>query len=349
MAITSVPPFRLPGFTPSSNSLNPAFTAILLDAAGEKAVLVCRAPKTGTISKVAFKVTTVTSSGSADVRLETVDTSTGNPTGTLLGTNTNGSQSITTTNEWDTTTLTAGASVTQGDLLAVVISNVSGNYNIASLATLATTTDMTFPYSDNNTGAFSKSTSQPVVALEYNDGSYDFIPGIIPVTTITNTAFNSGSTPDERGLYFQYPVSIRVCGVSAFIDADNACDIVLYDSDGSTVLRSVSIASGVRNSANGGTHNIPFSSAVTLSANTNYRLVVKPTSGSNVTLCELEINSAALMGAMPGGPNFHFTSRTDAGAWTEVTTRYPTLGMIVDGIDSGGGGGPLIDGRLILQ
>ena len=44
---------------------------------------------------------------------------------------------------------------------------------------------------------------------------------------------------------------------------------------------------------------------------------------------------------MDGGPNFHYTSRTDAGAWTDVTTQRPWMGLELLQIDasSGGNGG----------
>jgi hypothetical protein len=90
--------------------------------AGEYAYIF-RAPKTGTITKVGFRTVTVITGATVDVRLETVSATDGHPTGSLVGTNANASQVIADTNDnvFFTVTLTAGASVTAGDVLAVVV------------------------------------------------------------------------------------------------------------------------------------------------------------------------------------------------------------------------------------
>ena len=59
------------------------------EAANEQAAGVFQAPFTGTIDKVIFATGTVATGGTVDVRLETVSIANGDPTGTLLGTNSN--------------------------------------------------------------------------------------------------------------------------------------------------------------------------------------------------------------------------------------------------------------------
>ena len=54
-------------------------------------------------------------------------------------------------------------------------------------------------------------------------------------------------------------------------------------------------------------------------------------------LMEFDVNSASLMEAIEGGQLFHHTSRTDAGAWTQTTTKRPLIALRVSAIDNGVG------------
>lgn len=338
MTVANVYGLMIPQLPDSGGSLTPTLTNLLLDASGEKAAFVVRAPKTGAIRKVGFLARTVTTPTDTDVRIETVDLTTGFPSGTLFGTNTNvtvASGSIT-SNTWITSgALTADASVSRGDLLAVVIApSGSPNYNVAAFLSSI----YEFPYPLLYTTSYSKSSASPIVSLEYSDGSYAYIPGVTPCSTLTSTTFNSGSTPDERALKFRMAAPVRVAGVWAAIDLDNDAEIVLYDSDGSTALATVAMDKDVRRSTNSVYFHVQFASQVSLSASTYYYLAVKP-GASSVTLQEFSVSAAGVLDQMAGGQDFHFASRTDAGSWSATTTTRPFMGLIIDGIDDGAGGG----------
>lgn len=347
MAIVTVPQFQLPAWEQRSSNVVAGLANVLLDAAGEKVGLVFRPPKSGNIAKVCFRSgAIIASGGNVDVRLETLDAS-GHPSGTLFGTNTNATQAVSTTvNTWYTTTLTAVAAVTPASQIGMVLVNSTGNYNLSSM-NVNHNLASGHPYGFVNQGANVKNIAQAVAAFEYDDGSYEYVVGTAPYKDINTVAYNTGSTPDERGLYFQYPVGIRVWGCWALIDPDGDGDFNLYDADGSTVLATATTRNAIRATANQGYHVYPFDARATLSAATNYRLTLMPAGVTSLTLIESDVNSVALMGGMPGGPNFHHTSRTNAGAWTQTDTKVPWLGLIVDGIDSGGGSsGPVGSGRL---
>lgn len=338
MAMTDVAMFGYPGLFPRGASRNFAFTTITLDAAGEKSATVFQVPKTGNISHVHFRSNTVSSAGNADIRLETVDTSTGEPTGTLVGVNTNATLAVNTATNWYRVALTAPAAVTKGALVALVIENATGNYQ--TTLTDSVVLDNNFPYSTSFlSGAWTKHQSPLVMLVEYDDATYPAIPGILPIKTLTSVNVNTGSTPDEVGLKFTAPGAIRAAGVWAYFDCDNDCEIHLYDS-GSSSIASVTTAMDpqVRFSTNQGSHFYLFPTPVTLTAGATYRLAFKPTSGSNVVVPVFDIDQAAYMAAFPGGMDMVYTSRTDAGAWSETTTRRPQIGLLVDGIDFGGGG-----------
>ena len=318
----------------------------LIDAASEAVAFIFQAPKTGSIDAIGFCTGTVTTGATVDVRLETVSTTTGDPTGTLVGTTTNGAQVIlgTDDNIYFLTVLTLAASVTKGDILAAVIVNPAvsvGNLNIISYGDGV---GSNFPYCDHFTAAWAKTASAPLVTIRYNDGSYAHMPnsyGMSTTVTLSSNAvqFNSSSTPDEIGMIFQFPFACAVDGCWVWLDLDNAADIVLYDSDGTTALATVSADPDIRSTAAAGVFYFEFTSAITLTKDTNYRIVVKPTTTSNVTLQYFEVGTAAAMDAHPGGQELHYTTRADAGSWTETTTRRPFMGLKISSLDDGAGSG----------
>jgi hypothetical protein len=336
MAFQTVHGLLVPGFQPVSGGVTIAFSSNTVDAAGEKLAGIFRVPKTGTISIVGVRSGAVTGSGDADVRLETVSLTDGNPTGTLVGTTTNGTVTINAANTWYNATLTLGAAVTRGDLIAVVVARTTGNYGISSLSN--TPFGAQFPYIDHFTASWAKISTQPVFSLQYNDGSYGFTPSVYPYSLLTSTTYNSGSTPDERGLKFRLPAPVRVAGAWLYPDLDAAADIKLYDA-ADTELATLSLDPDVRIGTGYGSQYNWFGASVSLSANVYYRLTLLPTSVTDISAMHFNVNAAAVMDSLPGGQDFHHTERTNAGVWTDTTTQRPFIGLILDGIDDGVGGG----------
>lgn len=326
---------------PSLGGTTPVLVNQLIDATSEKAAVVCFAPKTGTIDKVALRTGTVSTGDTVNVRLETVSLTTGDPTGTLLGTDSNKTQVIADTddNKWFLTTLTTGVAVTKGDIFAVVIANgsVPGNINISGFR--LDTNDVV--YGDLFAGAgpsWTKQANAMVTAFEYDDGTYAHAQGVAPVKLLNNMSIDTGTTPDEIGIIFQVPFASRAAGFWIIADLDGDADIVLYDSDGTSVLQSFSLDKDLQFSGAVRPLAGVFSGGSVLTKDTNYRLVAKPTSLTNIVLREIEVDIAAQMDAMPAGQNFHRTERTDAGSWTQTTMKIPLMGILLDQLDDGVGG-----------
>jgi len=325
---------------------NRSTTQMLIDAAGEKAGWVLRAPKTGNIRKVGFGLYTVTTGATVDVRIETVDTSTGFPTGTLWGTNTNASQVILDTDDfkWFTTQLTGDAAVTRNDLIAVVIVNPQTSYG-TMIIPIFSDEESQFPYSVWYQTSWGKYNG-PIMALEYSDGSYEGIPGIWPMKAASTVTFNSGSATKLRGLRFKLPFPARITGVEFHTLAVAGADftVQLYGSDGSTLLGSVAQDGDLnRNGSSAFPSRLLFDSPVEVAKDVYYRIVIKPTTGTNVTIYDYDVETAAIMDAAPGGQNFHYTSAntaTPAGEsdWTNTLTKRPFLNIIIDGLPDGSGG-----------
>jgi len=329
----------------ANSNPNRSTTQMLIDAAGEKAGWVLRAPKTGNIRKVGFGLYTVTTGATMDVRIETVDMSTGFPTGTLWGTNTNASQVILDTDDykWFTTQLTSDAAVTRNDLIAVVIVNPQTSYGNMIIPVFSDDSRQ-LPYSAWYQAAWSR-LGGPIMALEYSDGSYESIPGIWPIKATNTVTFNSGSTTKLRGLRFKLPFPARITGLEFHTVAAAAadCSAQLYGSDGSTVLASVTHDGDLNWSTNSFPVTLLFDSPVEILKDTYYRIVIKPTSGTNVYIYDYDVETAAIMDAAPGGQDFHYTSANTAtpageGDWTNTVTKRPFLNIIIDGLHDGTGG-----------
>lgn len=349
MALVACPPFAIPRWAIGHGNGLSVQTQVL-DAVGEKYAFIFTAPKTGTIDQIEFATGSITTGGTLDVRVESVDMATGAPSGTLLGTNTNGSCVVADTDDgvWKTAALTSGASVTAGDYIAVVIVAPSGFNGQVREILLDTSTRM--PYTLLYTVSWSKSVRAPFMAVRYSDGSYPALANCYPVVTMVNTSLTTSAL---QGLRISLPFPCTVSGLFVSADADQDLTLTLYDSDGTTVLATASIDTNVRQQ-NDGAYFIMRVPPVNLAANTVYRVAVKSTSSNGGTVPIFTLNAAALVEVLTGLDSIYGTSAATAtpsgtGDWTDDTTSFPMVGVIVSQIDDGtGGGGAGAGGAHIL-
>ena len=329
---------------------------VTMDAAGEYLSNILVAPKTGNIHKIGFLTGTVTTPQTLDARVETVS-ATGNATGTLWGTNTNGSQASPASGTWYWVTLTADAAVTQGDVFAIAIRWASSAGNLAIRSSIRgphISIGGGLPYAGGAGGSdFKEVNSAPAFALEFDDGSRTHCGSFPHTNTVTfSQNINTGTTPDEAGAIFQVPFSCKIIGALVKTTATSTTYAVkLYDSDGTTVLESKTSIDGDVTSGAGGAVRIIFDSEVTLAKDTSYRLTILPEAASNVRVYRATIDSAGTRQAWPGGTNFYWTERTNAGAWTDTTTTIPQVALLISALDdgaggAGGGGGHIIGGGM---
>jgi hypothetical protein len=88
----------------------------------------------------------------------------------------------------------------------------------------------------------------------------------------------------------------------------------------------------------------------TLTYGSAYRVGVVPMTATNVAVDIVEAESNDDTDAWQGGKEWYLSTRSDAGAWTDVTTRRPVMRLIFDDIaePTGSGAGPLVGpGRLV--
>lgn len=349
MAITTVPRFwvPVPWGTPNGGY---SYTTMGMAATGRRVAFVIQCPKAGTLDKFEFRTGTVPNNPDNGLRLSFQDVSltTGDPDGTqdqfrdITGTISANTWQVPGLMTSDGTDSGTKRTVAQGELLACVVDFVSfvasDSVSIPYL-TIASSVARNW-YVDNNAdfASYAKvGAGGGVLALKYNDGSYgEFDVPYWPVSGINSVTYGNGSTPDERALRFQVPVSMRCVGAWAQVDQDGATDLVLYD-NASSVLGTISLDPDQRYITSGGYAIGYFASSVTLSANTTYRLSVKPTSATSIILQDFDVPGAAYQACLPGGAQWYLSTRTDAGAWSDTTTKRPLIGLLFDGVDSGGG------------
>ncbi len=319
---------------------------ILLDASGEKYAATFRVSAAATLGYVRFRTGTVTTGDTLKVSFQNVSAANGDPDGTpdqyraivVAGSD---------DNVWlltglltdDGTDTGAKRTVAKGDLLSVVIefnSYVAGNLNLLS-ATMPLDSGNEI-YVDHQTGGAWAKQSTACGCLEILDDASVPVPvrGLNVAIQATDSPTNA-TTPDEVALYFKFPWEVKADGACMWIDVDAVCDVVLYDSDGTTALETISLDPDIRQPSILVATHIEFSQARTFAAETWYRLALKPTSASAVGTRSISVPNAASMGALPGGSYAYWSQRTDGGAWTETTTKRPKFFLRLSALHTGGG------------
>ncbi len=353
MAITTVPAFWYPTFIdPQPAGSIGSLSSILMNAVNDKVAFIVTVPKPGTLDKAEFYMAAVGNNPDNGIRIsfQGVDATTGFPDGVqdqyrdITGTVSVGWQTPGLMTS-DGTDGGSKRSVTQGEKVAVVIEFVSFvasdsvSPGIITSASSFTGGQSLMYTADASTGTYVKTTtSQPIVVLKYDDSTYALPTagvGYGPVTTFTNTSYASNSTPDEYASTLQFPFGVRVIGAWARMDLNDDCDLVLYS--GTSALATTSIDKDITASNVAGLFAGYFASSQTLSANTTYRIAVKPTTTTTSQIYRFTFPSTAIMNAQAPGSNWYESTRTDAGSWSDTTTNRPVVGLILDGIDASGG------------
>jgi hypothetical protein len=342
MSLTAFGPVFLPD-VPGLTSGAPTFTSFTIDAAAEKVAAIIPGGVFGqAIRKILWRTGTVTTGDTVDVRVETVDNTTGNPTGTLVNANANASQVVANGDDdtMFTTTLTADADVSALDYFAVVIVNGGGGGNMQ--ISIYGDDANTLPYTDHFTASWTKNSLAPVVGFELADGSYIYVPGCWPIQTITTSTFNNGSTPDVYANRITIATPCKVSGFWTWFNNASVsdCAVKLYDTDGVTVLASTTLDATNTISTNIITVR-RFASEITLAAG-NYWLGLEPTSTNNVSVYDFTVPSAAALASFQGGASMQFSTAKNpsgTGSWTTTATRRLYLGLLFSAFDDGAGGG----------
>lgn len=202
--------------------------------------------------------------------------------------------------------------------------------------------------SENTTGSYVEAAFQPIAILEFDDGTFGTLYGFTPVTAInTRTWSNTGSgsggltNGNQRGLEFTPQITFNADIIGVDVDPDGDFEILLLE--GTTLLETITVdanevaTAGIRRSG------FPLTQVRTFTAGTTYRVLIRPTTTTNVSLISVTVGSNAHRVLIAAG--WTSNSRTDSGAMgTAVDTELPLIWFEFSGADdgSGSGGGGLI-------
>lgn len=311
-----------------------------IDSASDSISALFYAPKDGSIDRISFGLNANVGGGrTLECLISTCDSS-GLPTGTPVGaastpTTPSGSGTI------QTHTLGTPATVTRGTLYAAMVRDAGGGG--AGSSSIRTTSGPTAGSSarlnmpailSDNAGSQNISVAEQSFRLT---AYYDDDEAVASVSegTPTNTAFNSGSSPDEYGAKFTIPVSMNVRGIAVRVASANAVqDLIftLYDS-ASNVLQTVTLPCRIGDTSRA-YWNVLFPTDELLTLGNTYRISVKPSSTTNITFVDYDNADAKQKSSllMFEAKNWQLTTRTDSGIWTDTNTKVPAMGLIVESL-----------------
>lgn len=310
------------------NTKSAALSAFYLDDASKKHGNVWIVPRSGTVTDVGFFVAlTRGTPPSYNVGVVTLDSS-GNPTATPYG----GSAITSWTpggTGWTWVTLSTPATATAGDIAAAIVypgstAPTTNNY-------IAAVDDGIAPPGNGRYYTFSSWVTtilSTAMALRYDDGS---IHGYALSSTTCYVDLRQNTAPDEAGCLFTLPVAMTCYGGRLLVDGFGwgtgaTFDAVLYDS-GDNVIASCAVTD--KDFVSGSVYVNFFWPAVVLAANTTYRLILRANTGASgdIYLSKYSMESAAAMAMWPCGDTWQYTSRTDAGAWTDDPLSICPMGL----------------------
>jgi hypothetical protein len=338
---------RIPSFYPTTAAGTMALgTAVTIGTDLYGQAIVFQAPATDTITKIGFRNGSHTTTGNVRFQVRTVDASF-IPTTTLFAAGAEATVSVTTSNSFWEGTLATPCPVTKGDWVAIVVdrpvgSTYSGQFTTSSIS-LPTTGS---PASSARTStSYAYVTSTPNIWPVFGTAGYSLSPR---PTGYFSTSFNlsTSANPDVVGNIIRFPYDVKASGVWGTLDFDGNIDFKLLDSDGSTVLASVSNPANLPNTTGVTTNERYFANDVTLLANTDYRIVADPTTATNSAVVYAQFVDAQQRLSFMGGEFAWGTTAKDpvnAASYTNHTNRIYPIGVILSQIDipTGGGGGGL--------
>lgn len=334
---------------------------LTLDAAEEHVAWTITIPKTGTLKKIGWTLSSVSSPVlTVKVSLETVADAVGVPVATSDAGKTlyaAGAQSAaidnpSAGNRFDAINGSSpddGIAVTVGDLASVVIrctARTSGSVSIGAQMYGASLLDfyamgLAHPYTYHYTGSSAVYTGFPVVTLEYSDG-FAKSPLLVPCGSIDGgDSWNSTSNPDRRGVKFKFLNAKRIVGAWIYNDLDYESQAILYGSNEYTVQTGfpITLDPDKRKFTLASMFYVGFPTAFTAVADTWYRFVILPTTANSSYLLyyRTPADDGAYLGMelMCEGTRFIYTSfngtpSSGSHAWTDDATKIPYIIFVCD-------------------
>jgi hypothetical protein len=336
---------------------NNTSTNFTFDASTDRICAVFQILVSGTVDKVHYRVNTVSSPVMTHrIELRTVDATTGlpNTAGTLYGSSTSITVDASTYAAGTNYTAAIAATVTAGDLVALVFdlsAFTSGSFaQLDRMGTIlgdapSSNRSTLVPYGIRNTAAsdvlntimpggflfeYASSTYHPVTANYLNAVG----------TSSSATVTNSGTT--RRGNKFTPVVPRRAIGIHATLDLDGSVTLTLRLASDGSLLATATPDKDVRGNTGITDGFWLFDSGATynLAVGTAYYIGVEGQDATGATVYYHTFPSSGALGAMPGGTGcFGFTY---AGSYSDANTTIYAISLVTDQEDDGTGGGGLM-------
>jgi hypothetical protein len=337
-----------------SISYGPNVASSALDASTEHAVFIFSTVGTKSIAKVQIYVPAIAGTPPAyDLRLETVTAAAGSagptPSGSLAAANTSGTFTPSAIGFYEVTLTAAYTPAAAHELLAVVINSASatgGNHAQISTSRLGyhPQGQHVFPFTTVDTsGAYASSASEPNMLITHGDNTY--FPNSFLTGNNTFDSPSSATTPDEVGIVFSPNVSFTCFGLAAhnrLTALATDFDYILYDGS-NNVLESISLE-GDKHTNSTGNQGFSFVGNFEreLVSGSTYRIICKPTTANASRLQYAVFPSTAARKHYLGlsDPSMtllfgdiQYTSRTDAGSWTDDPLRICHIGPLIKSLN----------------
>jgi hypothetical protein len=264
------------------------------------------------------------------------------------------SPTLTTTNSWHSITPTTGtATLTEGDLIAVVwdLTNRAGSDAI-NVTPAAGTFSTLFPITNAFASAAWAATGSnfvPNCLLTFSDGTLGWLDDGRSFGVSADVVWNDGSGTDEYGMIFQVPFDCKADAIVMPMRISGATsDLTVYLSSGVSSGASTrsTLASVAVDAAQLGPTNTPnyltirLASEITLTANTDYCVSVKATGAGDIRMGRLTLGDGAGRAAFSGGTTLYGVSANNGGEFGagSTTLMYP-IGVRISQVSTGSGGG----------
>jgi hypothetical protein len=327
-------------FLPSTDASVIQSTALSMNTAADYFSLMCQIPQTGTITGMKFATGSVNTGCTLTATIEGIVDA--KPDGVLYDANATGTVVVANTDDNVTKTVTfaGNVSATRGDFVAIRLTPSTGTPTAMQIRTQTTLFTSGFPYTQYYASATNTwSQAMMCYSLVYDTG--DVTPyGVTFNNVNANVSISSSTTPDEAGIKLTAPYSASVMGlfwrVTTGSNAQDV-DLILYDED-DNVLASQSFSKEYFETASTNINNtvkLLLDANVAIKKGRVYRVVLKPTTTTTWTNMFQTINNPEIQ--WDGDANAVYTTRTNAGAWTDDSTKIAPLGMIIDQIYQPGG------------
>lgn len=358
MSIVAIAPSPFPPTPPGATWARTAvsLSPVISGASTTRCAIVFRAPKDGNIESFGLAYSQRTGTEDIKFSFQDVDVSNGTPDGTIDQFVVLSSASVPTVS-WPsvvwletspTSDGTGGGSkraVSAGDVIAFVIewdSTQSGDFQCTYLYDGGLGSAGAATYGLQYAGSWAKTgltNAFYCIGVKYDDGVwYPLADWIFPIDGISFTDFNSSSTPDEYSNVFTLAAPIRVNGAWVATIPTGDFKLVLYNSGGTAIGNTPTIDKDqINNASTISLNSYPFvEGSIELAAGT-YRIALLPTTTTNVRAQIHSFDSSAVRQGSFGLGNL--STRADLGSWTDDATQRLMIGLILDGIDSGGSSG----------